>query len=220
VAYTWAKNLTDNQNDRSNAPEDSYNIRLDRGRATLDRRHIFTANYIYDLPFFYKRNDFAGRALGGWEVSGIVTLQSGLPFTVTGANFDPTGLGNIPAIIAGNRPNVLCDPNSGAPHTFEQFFNTQCFQQNPTSGTAPFAIGNAGRGIINGPPTKRVDFSLFKNFSFGETKKLQLRAEAFNVFNHTNFRSFASTSVASTVFGVIGAVRDPRTIQLGVKFYF
>ena len=220
VAYTWAKNLTDNQNDRSNAPEDSYNIRLDRGRATLDRRHIFTANYIYDLPFFYKRNDLAGRVLGGWEMSGIVTLQSGLPFTVTGANFDPTGLGNIPAIIAGNRPNVLCDPNAGAPQTFEKFFNTQCFQPNPTSGTAPFALGNAGRGIINGPSTKRVDFSLFKNFSFGETKKLQLRAEAFNVFNHTNFRSFASTSVASTVFGVIGAVRDPRTIQLGVKFYF
>jgi hypothetical protein len=219
VAYTWSKNLTDNQNDRSNAPEDSYNIRLDRGRATLDRRHIFTANYVYDLPFFQKRNDFAGNVLGGWEMTGVITLQSGLPFTPTGANFDPTGLGNIPAIIAGNRPNVLCDPNAGAPHTFEQFFNTQCFQPNPTSGTAPFALGNAGRGIVNGPTTKRVDFSLFKNIRLGETMRLQLRGEAFNVFNHTNFRTI-TTSITSGSYGQVTAVRDPRNIQLGVKFYF
>ena len=109
VAYTWSKNLTDNISDRSDAPENSYNIRLDRGRAVLDRRHVFTANYIYDLPFFSKRHDLVGNVLGGWEVSGIVTLQSGLGFTPT-TNFDAAGLGNVPALVAGNRPNVLCDP--------------------------------------------------------------------------------------------------------------
>ncbi|HEX8720006.1 MAG TPA: carboxypeptidase regulatory-like domain-containing protein [Pyrinomonadaceae bacterium] len=219
VAYTWSKNLTDNQNDRSNAPENSYNIRLDRGRAALDRRHVFTSNFIYDLPFFKNQNGFAGKVLGGWEVTGVVTLQTGLPFTPLGANFDPTGLGNIPAIIAGNRPNLLCDPNENAPHRFEQFFNTQCLQPNPTSGTAPFAVGNGGRGVIDGPSTKRADLSLFKNFSFRENLRLQLRGEVFNVFNHTNFRAI-NGNISQATYGQVTSVRDPRNIQLGIKFYF
>lgn len=197
----------------------SYDIRADRGRATLDRRHVFTANYIYEVPFFNKRNDFVGRLLGGWEVSGIVTLQTGLPFTALGANFDPAGLGNIPALIAGNRPNTLCDPNAGAPNTFLQWFNTNCFQLNPTTGTAPNTVSNTGRGTIDGPPTQRVDFSLFKRINFGERVSLQLRGEAFNVFNHTNFRVI-STSVALGTYGNVTSVRDPRTIQLGAKLSF
>jgi hypothetical protein len=218
VAYTWSKNLTDNQTDRSTAPENSYNIRLDRGRATLDRRHIFTANYIYDLPFFNKRNDLTGNLLGGWEISGLVTLQSGLPFTPT-TNFDAAGLGNVPALIAGNRPNLTCDPNSGGPRTFEQWFNTSCIQSNPTSAPIANVVGNAGRGVINGPPTKRFDFSLFKNIRFGEKVQLQLRGEAFNIFNHTNFRTVSASTTAGT-YGQITAVRDPRNIQLGIKLYF
>ncbi len=220
IAYTYAKNLTDDQNDRSNAPMNSYNVRLDRGRATLDRRQIFTANYVYEVPFFGKRHDFVGNALGGWQVSGIVTLQTGLPFSPLGANYDAAGLGNIPAIIAGNRPNTLCDPNANAPHLFEQFFNTACFQLNPTTGVIPGNnVNTGGRGTINGPSTKRVDFSLFKNLHFGETVRLQIRAEAFNIFNHTNFRVI-QTSVASAVYGQVTTVRDPRTIQFGAKLSF
>jgi len=222
VAYTWSKNITDNQNDRSNAPENSYNIRTDRGLATLDRRHIFTANYIYDLPFFKSQHGFAGKTLGGWEISGIATFQSGLPFTATTSSFDAGGLGNVPALIAGNRPNMLCDPNSGAPHTFLQFFNTQCFTLNPTVTTTGVTnvVGNAPRGGITGPSTKRFDFSLFKNIALRESVRVQLRAEAFNIFNHTNFQTIASTNVTSGVFGQISAVRDPRTIQLGIKLFF
>jgi hypothetical protein len=222
AAYTWSKNLTDNISDRSDAPENSYNIGLDRGRATLDRRHVFTANYIYDIPFFAKRHDFAGHVLGGWEVTGVVSLQSGLGYTPT-TNYDASGLGNVPALVAGNRPNLVCDPNQNAPHTFEQWFNTACIQPAPTSAPFTNAVGNAGRGVINGPPTKRVDFSLFKNISFGERVRLQLRGEAFNVFNHTNFRSLSSTSKiaqTSTTFGQVFAVRDPRNIQLGIKLIF
>jgi hypothetical protein len=220
VAYTWSKNLTDNQNDRSNAPMNSYNNRLDRGRATLDRRHIFTANYVYELPFYSKRHDLAGNVLGGWQASGIVTLQTGLPFTPLGANYDAAGLGNIPAIIAGNRPNTLCDPNANAPHLFEQYFNTACFQVNPTTLTIPGNnVNTGGRGTIFGPPTKRVDFSLFKNIHFGESVRLQLRAEAFNVFNHTNFRAI-NGNVAQATYGQVTTVRDPRTIQIGAKLSF
>jgi hypothetical protein len=229
IAYTWAKNLTDNQTDRSTAPQDSYNIGADYGRATLDRRHIFTANYIYDIPLFEKRHDFVGRAFGGWEISGIVTLQTGLPFTPTTSNWDPAGLGLIPAAIAGARPNTLCDPNANAPHQFLQWFNTSCYQINPGSTNGipnsgiPAVPGNGARGAITGPPTKRVDFSLFKNVALGSadsTKRLQLRMEVFNIFNHTNFRAIASANVTSGVYGQISTVRDPRTIQIGAKLFF
>jgi hypothetical protein len=221
LAYTWSKNLTNEQNDRTNAPENSYDIRSEYSRATLDRRHVLTINYNYYLPFFDKRNDFAGKVLGGWQTSSIITAQSGLPFTATTSSFDASGLGNIPALIAGNRPNVICDPNTNAPHTALQYFNTGCFQPNPaaTATNISNVPGNAQRGIINGPPTYRVDFSLFKNIRFGENVRLQLRGEAFNIFNHTNFRTL-STNVTAASFGQVTAVRDPRTIQLGAKFYF
>jgi len=213
--------MTDNQTDRSTAPQSSFNISLDKGRATLDRRHVFTMNYVYELPFFKNQNGFTVKVLGGWEASGIIVAHSGLPFTPATSAFDPAGLGFIPALVAGGRPNVLCDPNQGAPHTQQQWFNTACFQVNPTtnSGIAN-VIGNGGRGIINGFPTYRVDFTMMKNFKFGETTQLQLRGEAFNVFNHTNFRSISSTNVTSTVFGQIATTRDPRTIQLGMKLTF
>ncbi len=82
-------------------------------------------------------------------------------------------------------------------------------------------VGNAGRGIINGPPTKRFDFSMFKNFYFGgENKaKLQIRGEIFNIFNHTNFRALSTATTAGT-FGSVTTVRDPRTVQIGAKLSF
>jgi hypothetical protein len=221
AAYTWAKNLTDNQTDRSTAPMNSYDIRADRGRATLDRRHIFTGNYIYELPFYQKRHDLVGNVLGGWQVSGIFTYQTGLPFTALGANFDGAGLGNIPALTAGNRPISLCDPNAGARNTFEVFFNTQCFQLNPTAAPVPNIVSNTSRGTIDGPATVRFDFSLFKNIEFGEEGRvrLQLRGEFFNIFNHTNFRAI-QTNITAATYGQVTTVRDPRTIQIGAKLSF
>jgi hypothetical protein len=221
AAYTWSKNLTDNQTDRSTAPENSYDISLDYGRATLDRRHVFTTNYIYELPFFKSQKDFVGKALGGWQASGIVVLNSGLPFTVVTSSFDAAGLGNNPAAVAGNRPNVLCDPNANAPQTRLQWFNTACFQANPTGNPTgrPSTVGNSPRGIVNGPPTTRFDFTMTKILQFGEDLKLQIRGEAFNIFNHTNFRAL-SNNVTVATFGQVTTVRDPRTIQLGIKFLF
>lgn len=221
LAYTWSKNLTDNQTDRSTAPENSYNIRLDRGRATLDRRHVLTINYIYEVPFFSKQQGFTGKVLGGWQLSGIGVYNSGLPFTPTTSSFDAGGLGNVPALIAGNRPNVLCDPNANAPHDRLQFFNTACFALNPTNTATGVTnvVGNGGRGVIMGPTTTRVDFSLIKNIQFSENVKLQLRGEAFNVFNHTNFRTII-VNVTAANYGQVTAVRDPRTIQLGAKLIF
>ncbi|HEX8130469.1 MAG TPA: TonB-dependent receptor, partial [Pyrinomonadaceae bacterium] len=78
VAYTWSKNLTDSQTDRSTAPQNSYDIRSEYGRAALDRRHVFSLNYIYELPFFQNQEGFAGKLLGGWQASGIITYNTGV----------------------------------------------------------------------------------------------------------------------------------------------
>ncbi len=221
VAYTWSKNLTNNQTDRSTAPQDSFDIKSEYGRASLDRRHVLTANFVYELPFMRSQKGLVGKLLGGWQASGIATFQTGLPFTVTTSSFDASGIGNSPALIAGNRPALLCDPNSGGAQTQQQWFNTTCFQLNPATGATniPNVPGSAGRGIVQGPGTKRVDFTLSKSIRFTETIRLQLRGEAFNIFNWTNFRAL-STNVTASNFGQVTSVRDPRTLQFGIKLYW
>jgi hypothetical protein len=133
--------------------------------------------------------------LGGWQVSGIGTYQTGLPFTPTVSAFDPAGLGLIPVPLVAGRPNITCNPNEGGAHTAQQWFNPSCFQITPTTGSvANNNVGNGGRGIVEGPGTKRVDLTLSKNFKWGESYRLQLRAEAFNVFNWTSFRGLSTAS--------------------------
>ena len=151
--------------------------------------------------------------------------MTGLPFTPTTSNFDPAGMGLINANPTA-RPNVTCDPNANAPRTVLQYYNTGCYLPNPSNTDNTRLLGyqnvpgNAGRATIDGPPTFRVDMTLAKNIRFSERFRLQLRAEGFNVFNVTNFRTFSSTNVTSTLFGRVGTTRDPRTMQFGVKFSF
>lgn len=221
LAYTFSKNLTDNQTDRSTAPQNSYDTRGDYGRAALDRRHVLSINYIYELPFFKNQEGFVGKVLGGWQASGIITFNTGLPLTVTTSAFDPAGLGFIPALIAGGRPNLLCNPNEGGAGTQQQWFNTACFATNPltTATNIVNSPGTSGRGIVFGPDTNRVDFTMAKNIRFGETMRLQLRGEAFNLFNTTNFRG-VSLNVTAANFGQVTTTRDPRTFQFAAKFYW
>lgn len=222
VAYTWSKNLTDSQNDRSASPQDTYDIKSEYSRAALDRRHIFTLNYVYELPWFSKQSGFVGKVLGGWQASGIVTYNSGLGFTAVTSNFDPGGTGIINANPTG-RPYILCDPNADAQHTRVDWFNPACFSTSDAAAAANnYLPGNAQRNIIEGPATFRVDFTLMKNIRFNERFRLQLRAEAFNVFNKTNFRGFSSLNITTggAAFADIGTSRDPRTMQFGAKFYF
>ncbi len=223
LAYTFSKNLTDAQTDRSSAPQNPYNIRAEYGRAQLDRRHVLTVNYVYVLPIFRNDNGFLGKVFGGWESSGIFNYQTGIPFTAFISGYDPAGLGLLGPSAAGPRPDQTGNPNSGAPHTEQQFFNTSAFQtERPLTGVAPVP-GSAGRGTIDGPSTTRFDFSLIKNIRFTESVSLQLRGEAFNVFNTTNFTTFATTSNSTSTlfpFGRVTGTRDPRTFQFGIKFFF
>lgn len=224
LAYTFAKNLTDNQTDRSTSPQNTYNTKLEYGRATLDRRHVFTVNYVYELPWFDKQRGFVGKVLGGIQLSGIGTYQTGLPFTVTTSNLDYAGLGLINTNPAA-RPNLLCDPNENAPHTDVEWFNTSCFEKNPAATLGlQNTVGTAPRGVVFGPRTFRIDFTASKSIRLGETMRLQLRGEVFNILNTTNFRGFSSLNVTTATglggFGSIGSVRDPRTMQFAAKFSF
>lgn len=225
LSYTWSKNLTNSQNDRTASPQNTYNIDLEWARAALDRRHIFNFNYVYELPFFDKQKGVAGKVLGGWQVSGIVTYQTGLPFTAVTSNLDYAGLGIINTNPTA-RPNQLCNPNENAPNTDAAWFNTACFQLNPSATATGLqsTVGNAARNTIFGPRTFRIDFTASKNIRIGEYVRLQLRGEVFNILNMTNFRSFSSLNVTAATglggFGSIGAVRDPRTMQLGAKISF
>jgi hypothetical protein len=223
LAYTWSKNLTDSPNDRSGYPQDTYDLRSEYQRTTLDRTHVLSINYVYEVPFFRNQQGFVGKSLGGWQASGIVTYNTGLPFTAATSNLDYAGLGLINAGPSA-RPNLLCDPNQNAPHTLQQWFNTSCFQTNPpNTGTGstglPNSPGTAGRGIIDGPPTTRIDFTLTKYVRIWENLQLQFKAEFFNIVNHTNYRTL-SLNVTTTAFGQVTALRDPRTMQFGLKFLF
>lgn len=221
--YTWSKNLTTSINDRTTSPQNAYDIRSEYQLAAFDRRHILSVNYIYELPFFKAQQGFAGKLLGGWQVSGIATYNTGLPFTVTTSAYDAAGLGIVNANPAA-RPNLTCDPNSGGAQTPQQWFNTSCFVPNVPLVTGVFtpvsnSVGSTARGNIQGPPTRRFDITAVKNLRFGESIRVQLRAEAFNVFNTTNFRAL-STNVTAANFGAVTTVRDPRTMQFGAKFSF
>jgi hypothetical protein len=215
LAYTWSKNLTDSQNEFLSSPQNTYNIHNEYSRANLDRRHVLSLNYIYELPFFRGQANFKEKVLGGWQISGITYYFTGLGFTATTSSNDPAGLGLLGSSPSGARPDMNCDPNQGAPHTFAQWFNIACFANPPGVNR----VGNESRNVINGPSTTRFDATLAKNIRFSESKSLQLRWEVFNIFNRTNFTTL-SLNITSSNYGSVTGVRDPRTMQLGAKFIF
>lgn len=215
VNYTYSHDLTTSQTDFT-APQNTYNIAADYGPARFDRRNVFNANFIYELPWLSSQQGLEGHLLGGWEVSGIVYAFSGLPLTPT-ASRDPAGLGlRDPNSFAGGRPNQVGNANANAPHTIGQWFNTSAFVLVPAGSNLP---GNAPRGAIIGPGDQRWDLSLFKNTRLTERTMLQFRAEAINVFNHTNFNS-VSTSRTSGLYGQVLSARDARVMQLALKLNF
>jgi hypothetical protein len=209
--------MTNSQNEASTAPQNPYDLRAEYSRANLDRRHVLSINYIYEVPFFRNQSNFKEKVLGGWQLSGITSYFTGLAFSPATSSNDPAGLGFLGSSPSGARPDMVCDPNSNAPHTFERFFNTACFA-NPPAGVN--RVGNAGRNVIFGPSTTRFDATLAKSIRFDESRSVQLRWEVFNIFNHTNFTTLGLNITTASTYGLVTGVRDPRTMQLGAKFIF
>ena len=227
AAYTYGKTLTDSSSDRSNAPQNTYNWHEgEYGLASFNRTQVLTLNYVYRLPFFRTGHGLKNAALGGWELSGITTFQTGLPSTVTTSSVDPAGLGILGASPVSSRPDMVCNPNTNAPHQFNgvtgaggpTWFNISCFQPTPQGAIRP---GNAGRYTVVGPGYFNWDAALLKNFNLGTEKAhLQLRGEAFNVLNWVNPSGFASTNNTSSLFGQISSYRAARRLQIAAKFTF
>jgi outer membrane receptor protein involved in Fe transport len=241
ASYTFGKAIDDRsgtsgRQEYSNGQArtfDPYNRRLDRARSDFDVRHTFVANVTYDLPFGRSLKGFAGQLAQGWQINTIVTLSSGVPFS---------------AIIAGDPDRDATDDNSARPNLVPGVSlvptggRTPDLWFNPAAFTAPLLgfRGTAGRNIINGPNYKTVDLSVVKNFPIGEKRRLQFRAEAFNLFNRANFdipsnsedgeqvfnftpaagttpASFTRVGTAGKIFSTVG---DSREIQFGLKFIF
>lgn len=196
--------------------QDPKNLRAERGLSEFDTRHRFVTSVVYDLPFGRGRRwlshapTVVDYILGGWELTGIFTLQSGRPFTViTGRDISNTG--------ATNRPFLVGDPKLDHP-TADRWFNINAFSDTLPPGV--FAYGNVGRNTLIGDGVNNLDLGLFKNFDLGEERRLQFRAEFFNVANHANF-GLPVRNRSSSAFGSVQQTSTlNRQIQFGLKFIF
>lgn len=234
TTYTYGKSM-DNKSgsavtgggdsNPSSLPQDSLNLRAEYARSSYDVTHNFVTAFNYDLPFGHGQhfgsgwNPVVDGFLGGWQMNGIVTLSTGLPFSVfasSNANCgcttgelraDRIGNGNLPA---GQR-------------SIYGWFNKSAFTDPPSSGptTGGGAYGNAGRNIINGPGYADLDYSVFKKFMIKERVELQFRAEVFNLFNDVNY--YYPLTVGNATWqtgGLITQAKPARIGQLALKIIF
>jgi hypothetical protein len=191
--------------------------KYDFGPSSYDRRNIFFANFVYQIPLLKNSdNKLLKTTLGGWEVAGIISAQSGAPMVI-GLNGQ-----NVTSIVPNtfNRPDQT--GSGGDPHTVNEWFNTSNFSA-PAAGT----WGNARNNSVRGPGRDNWNLSLYKNFLFSESRgsNLQFRAEFFNVWNHTQFQGDnnnggISRNLGASNFGAVTNAYDPRTIQLALKLFF
>ncbi|MBZ5614066.1 MAG: hypothetical protein LAO23_08675 [Acidobacteriia bacterium] len=229
-AYTYSKSIDDVSTasvaflTRVNNQTDA---RASRGLSDFDRRHRFVTSAVYQLPFFSSASGFTKSALGGWEASGVMILQSGAPFTI----FDPAG-GTAYSLAS---PSTTATFSSGfgcanAPSTgsirsrLANWVNPLAYESNPhatlSDGSMSDATvyGNTPRNCIIGPPQKNVDLTLDKTFKLGERQNLRFRTDFFNLFNHPSFANPAATSVG--LAQITSTVGTPRLIQFSLKYSF
>ena len=225
TAYTFGKSLDDASGFFASAgdpnfPQDSRNPRAEYGRSSFDVRHRFSTSFAWELPFGQGRRWLGDRGalssiLGDMELQGIVTLQSGRPFTVALLpEFDNSNTGRSTLGFGANdRPNLAGDPSLNDPSP-DRWFNTSAFAVPPFG-----SFGNAGRNILEGPGYQNVNLGLLKHVRLSEEARLQLRAEAFNLFNRPNF-NLPDAFVGSPTFGRIVSADSPRRCQFGVRLIF
>ena len=220
LAYTYSKALNNFDTETSDL-RTPFDAALDKGEASFDRRHVFAMSYVYALPFLEKSKSAIRYVLGGWQLSGIVTLQTGQFVSISGgsrASTSPSNgygtnldlVGDWRAVPGGQTPNPV--------------FVNGVYQSGGWINRAAFAprtglIGNVPRNLIEMPGTQNVNLSLMKKIQLSEKFRMQLRGEVFNLFNHPNFRTLVTNFSASN-FGALTQTDDPRVFQFGVKVLF
>jgi hypothetical protein len=216
--YTWAKAMdTMTVNAYHKAPatwQDAYDFRADYGPASTDIRHMLSGNFVYELPvgqgkrFINHGGHLLNGVLGGWRLSSMFQLDTGIPFTPT------VGTANLSGALSGSwRPNRIGSGTVSHP-TIAEWFNPSAFQD-PT----PYTYGDSGRNILYGPSWRDMDLSLAKAFKIGERFRFQLRADAFDVFDVSNF-GLPDAGIGDGSTGIIKTANTARNVQLGAKLEF
>jgi hypothetical protein len=201
----------------ANFPQDSRNPAAERARSNFDVRHRLSVALSYALPFgpgrtFLNRTGWAPALLGGWDIEAVVTMQSGRPFTVAllpeidNSNTGRASLG----FGANDRPNQVGDPSLDDPGP-DAWFNAAAFVMPPFG-----SFGSVGRNTLEGPGYQNVNVALLRELRLGGSRRLQLRAEAFNLLNRTNF-DLPDNFLGSPTFGRILSAGSPRRIQFGTR---
>ena len=228
VSYTYAKLLDDVAATTTGFPgesfsgggyQDNWNRKKERAPAQFDAPHYLAINSVYELPVGKSKaldpgNKLLDGIVGGWQLNGIATFQSGVPLQVVVASNTLNNYGGA------QRPNWSgADPMLNGPisQRLNRYFDTSQFTL-----PAPYTYGNAGRllSALRAPGLANLDVSVFKNFTLHESVKLQFRAESFNTMNHPQF-SLPNTSIGASSAGVISTQANlPRDIQLALKLLF
>lgn len=223
IAYTWSKTLGVAESDTTGLSPYFPDRERNYGPLAFDRRHVFVANYIWEIPGLGRRlnNRYLGWVTDNWQVSGITSFITGAPYT---PGFSTTDGQDITGSSEGARVVIVGDtylPKSQ--RTFERNFNTDAFARPPLR-----SFGNAGRNSMYGPGVNNWDISVAKRFPlFGESRYVQFRGEFFNAWNHTQFSSLDTTArfdptgkQVNPSFGQFTGARDPRIIQLSLRVQF
>ena len=224
AAYTLAESQDDasgffSSTGDPNFPQDSNNPGAEFGRSGFDVRHRFTMSFSYDLPFGagqpFATQGWAAAVLGNWQTAGVITLQSGQPFTVALlSELDNSNTGRAALGFGFNdRPNLVGDPDLENP-TADRWFDTGAFALPPFG-----SFGDAGRNILEGPGFANVSLALVRHAAIVGEARLQLRLEAFNLFNRVNL-SLPDGFLGSPTFGQILSAGDARRLQLGIRLLF
>jgi hypothetical protein len=243
LAYTWSHSLDTVSDYGSGNFVDSYNLNLTRASSDFDQRQILNLGWVYDLPFFTKKG-MAHTVLGGWEWSGLMAVQTGTPFSVTDGLYS-SGVGN--GIGTGAFLDPVSNPYAGTSALNNQPGVVGPLLYNPAAFVEPqgLTFGTGQRNILNNPSRTNFDMGLFKRFALpgeSEARYFEFRAEAFNVFNHTQWLNLggnnstgnASTScfagptntpgdpscLANSSFLRPSGAHNPRIMQLALKFFF
>ncbi|NDJ10396.1 MAG: hypothetical protein EBY17_04290 [Acidobacteriia bacterium] len=200
-------------------PQNSYNLSAERALASFDVRQRWVNSFVYDLPFGKGRNllssGVGGMVFGGWQVSGIWSMQAGFPFTINLAG-DTAGIGGGTGGIL-IRANPVAGQNyvlDSAQRRTARWFNTGAFVAPPA-----FQFGAIGRNTVVGPGLVNVDITLARTIRIREKLSAQLRVEFFNLANHPNY-NIVGRIINQPNFGSVLNQLDPRVIQLGVKFNY
>ncbi|HEY3841234.1 MAG TPA: carboxypeptidase-like regulatory domain-containing protein [Bryobacteraceae bacterium] len=202
--YTFGKNLGETQTQRNMLVQNPLNWRADYGPTNFDATHVFSMNYIWEIPFLKGRKTLLGEVFGNWQLAGTITAQSGLALS--------PGLSTPTAGLA-TRPNATGQSPAG-PQTLQHWFNTAAF------AAPPFGFfGNSGTGVIRGPGFWVWDSSVSRIFPLWEKTRLRLSGEFFNMLNHPNW-SGVGTGLGGGTYGQITSARDPREIQLSLRIDF